>query len=193
MFVNARGGMGLEPDCPAASPSPLLRWSRPRPTGITRQSMPVVRQLLLRTSDREKRIGVDDGTRTRVPGGPPSPLLRWSRPRPTGITRQSMPVVRQLLLRTSDREKRIGVDDGTRTRVPGGLSLPATAMVSAATDRDHPTIDAGRPTTSLTYLRPRKANWGGRWDSNPRRPGSQPGALPTELRPPYASRTRILS
>ncbi len=27
-------------------------------------------------------------------------------------------------------------------------------------------------------------NWGGRWDSNPRRPGSQPGALPTELRPP---------
>ena len=26
--------------------------------------------------------------------------------------------------------------------------------------------------------------WGGRWDSNPRRPGPQPGALPTELRPP---------
>ena len=30
----------------------------------------------------------------------------------------------------------------------------------------------------------READWGGRWDSNPRRPGSQPGALPTELRPP---------
>ena len=29
--------------------------------------------------------------------------------------------------------------------------------------------------------------WGGRWDSNPRRPGSQPGALPTELRPPQYS------
>ena len=29
-----------------------------------------------------------------------------------------------------------------------------------------------------------RAMWGGRWDSNPRRPGSQPGALPTELRPP---------
>ena len=29
--------------------------------------------------------------------------------------------------------------------------------------------------------------WGGRWDSNPRRPGSQPGALPTELRPPLLS------
>jgi hypothetical protein len=27
-------------------------------------------------------------------------------------------------------------------------------------------------------------NWGGRWDSNPRRPESQSGALPTELRPP---------
>ena len=26
--------------------------------------------------------------------------------------------------------------------------------------------------------------WGERWDSNPRRPGSQPGALPAELRPP---------
>src|SRR5580658_2501530 len=26
--------------------------------------------------------------------------------------------------------------------------------------------------------------WGGRRDSNPRQPGSQPGALPTELRPP---------
>jgi hypothetical protein len=25
---------------------------------------------------------------------------------------------------------------------------------------------------------------GGRWDSNPRQPRSQPGALPTELRPP---------
>jgi hypothetical protein len=26
--------------------------------------------------------------------------------------------------------------------------------------------------------------WGERWDSNPRQPGSQPGALPTELRSP---------
>ena len=28
--------------------------------------------------------------------------------------------------------------------------------------------------------------WGGRWDSNPRRPDPQSGALPTELRPPSA-------
>ena len=27
--------------------------------------------------------------------------------------------------------------------------------------------------------------WGGRWDSNPRQPEPQSGALPTELRPPY--------
>ena len=27
--------------------------------------------------------------------------------------------------------------------------------------------------------------WGGRWGLNPRPPGSQPGALPTELRPPW--------
>ena len=30
----------------------------------------------------------------------------------------------------------------------------------------------------------RQVNWGGRWGLNPRPPGSQPGALPTELRPP---------
>ena len=29
--------------------------------------------------------------------------------------------------------------------------------------------------------------WGGRWDSNPRRPESQSGALPTELRPPSSN------
>jgi hypothetical protein len=33
--------------------------------------------------------------------------------------------------------------------------------------------------------------WGGRWDSNPRRPESQSGALPTELRPP-SSNHRLL-
>ena len=31
-----------------------------------------------------------------------------------------------------------------------------------------------------------KRNWGDRWDSNPRRPESQSGALPTELRSPYS-------
>ena len=34
-------------------------------------------------------------------------------------------------------------------------------------------------------------NWGGRWDSNPRRPESQSGALPTELRPPQLSHKYI--
>ena len=32
--------------------------------------------------------------------------------------------------------------------------------------------------------------WGGRWDSNPRRPEPQSGALPTELRPPWARHYR---
>ena len=27
--------------------------------------------------------------------------------------------------------------------------------------------------------------WGGWWDLNPRHPGPQPGALPTELHPPF--------
>ena len=29
--------------------------------------------------------------------------------------------------------------------------------------------------------------WGGRWDSNPRQPETQSGALPTELRPPHGA------
>ncbi len=33
----------------------------------------------------------------------------------------------------------------------------------------------------------RTKTWGGRWDSNPRRPESQSGALPTELRPPWSN------
>ena len=33
----------------------------------------------------------------------------------------------------------------------------------------------------------RKIFWGERWDSNPRPPGPQPGALPTELLPPRES------
>ncbi len=32
-----------------------------------------------------------------------------------------------------------------------------------------------------------RVEWGGRWDSNPRRPDPQSGALPTELRPPSLS------
>ncbi len=34
-------------------------------------------------------------------------------------------------------------------------------------------------------VRAQKGNWGDRWDSNPRRPESQSGALPTELRSPH--------
>ena len=33
--------------------------------------------------------------------------------------------------------------------------------------------------------------WGGRWDSNPRRPESQSGALPAELRPPSSRTTKL--
>jgi|HubBroStandDraft_2_1064218.scaffolds.fasta_scaffold387633_1 hypothetical protein len=33
-----------------------------------------------------------------------------------------------------------------------------------------------------------KGGWGERWDSNPRHPRPQPGALPTELRPPSEGR-----
>ena len=34
--------------------------------------------------------------------------------------------------------------------------------------------------------------WGGRWDSNPRQPEPQSGALPTELHPPYLVRPKGL-
>jgi hypothetical protein len=52
-----------------------------------------------------------------------------------------------------------------------------------ATDRNHnPGLypAASRPRYAHLYSK----KWGGRWDSNPRRPESQSGALPTELRPP---------
>ncbi len=42
---------------------------------------------------------------------------------------------------------------------------------------------------SCAPISTKQANWGGRWDSNPRRPGSQPGALPAELRPPLNLRS----
>lgn len=35
------------------------------------------------------------------------------------------------------------------------------------------------------FARPRHCSRGERWDSNPRPPGPQPGALPAELRPPW--------
>ncbi len=35
-----------------------------------------------------------------------------------------------------------------------------------------------------------RGSWGGRWDLNPRHPGPQPGALPTELRPPWPPQRR---
>ena len=38
----------------------------------------------------------------------------------------------------------------------------------------------------LGYI-PLSKKWGERWDSNPRQPESQSGALPTELRPPYGA------
>ena len=50
--------------------------------------------------------------------------------------------------------------------VAGGVEPPASPLSGARSDR-------------LSY-----ATWGGRRDSNPRQPGSQPGALPTELQPP---------
>ncbi len=49
---------------------------------------------------------------------------------------------------------------------------------------------ASRGARALRFRRPggRDAEgWGGRWDSNPRRPESQSGALPAELRPPSSS------
>jgi hypothetical protein len=63
---------------------------------------------------------------------------------------------------------------------PTCTRLPTLLLV---TDRDHiksiPVVVASRVSIQAATKK-----WGGRWDSNPRRPGSQPGALPTELRPP---------
>ena len=53
-----------------------------------------------------------------------------------------------------------------------------------------PARSASRGISGRTMRRHLAGNWGERWDSNPRHPRPQPGALPTELRPP--SRTRRL-
>jgi hypothetical protein len=42
-----------------------------------------------------------------------------------------------------------------------------------------------RPSPTSRALLTAATHWGGRWDLNPRHPGPQPGALPTELRPPW--------
>jgi hypothetical protein len=36
-----------------------------------------------------------------------------------------------------------------------------------------------------SFMQRRSVVWGEWWGSNPRHPGPQPGALPTELHPPY--------
>ncbi len=45
---------------------------------------------------------------------------------------------------------------------------------------------SGKTHRGIFRLMWRGAIWGERWDSNPRQPESQSGALPTELRPPWS-------
>ena len=47
--------------------------------------------------------------------------------------------------------------------------------------------EALEPKSSVSTNSTTSAKWGGRWDLNPRQPESQSGALPTELRPPFAN------
>ena len=84
----------------------------------------------------------------------------------------------------------------SRVRTHGGRSLNENASrVGGASVRGGPagvrTLDLGIKSPLLYQLSyrsiccyTRAKRWGGRRDSNPRPPGPQPSALPTELRPP---------
>ncbi len=88
-----------------------------------------------------------------------------------------------------------GLPQGTATRTPRsnrparssragsgpaavGLPLPSRSQIRTFSQSRRP----GR--NDRPGLLPWITHWGGRWDLNPRHPGPQPGALPTELRPP---------
>ena len=75
------------------------------------------------------------------------------------------------------------MDDGTRTPADQYADRPGLRQRRSVRPTGITSNNRSRSLRSTQDLTPR-GNWGGRWDSNPRRPGSQPGALPTELRPP---------
>ena len=72
------------------------------------------------------------------------------------------------------------------------LSLSLGYMVGAKGFEPSTSCSQSRCATRLRHApkkNPRRCGagklWGERWDLNPRPPGPQPGALPTELLPPY--------
>jgi hypothetical protein len=67
-----------------------------------------------------------------------------------------------------------------------------TAIATMRTPTESRAATSQKQQQGLEFPSPCCCSWrqGDRRDSNPRRPGPQPGALPTELRPPY--RTGIL-
>ena len=62
-------------------------------------------------------------------------------------------------------------------------------VASCALPAARATVATARPRHRGPAYHSREKRWGGRWGSNPRRPESQSGALPAELRPPLKPNT----
>ena len=77
-----------------------------------------------------------------------------------------------------------GLDsEGSAPHVPCNTAMAHSAPARNAEGIFMPAVDQ-EPRPKTIGEREALEKWGGRWDSNPRQPRSQPGALPTELRPP---------
>jgi hypothetical protein len=75
-------------------------------------------------------------------------------------------------------------DDDVGGSSPPGSAVVPVVVVCASVPESVPVGDSGRLWSRAKSLLCRDSLRGERRDSNPRPPGPQPGALPTELRPP---------
>ena len=139
---------------------PALR-EKPPPAGQDRGPLSLARQMT--TADRAPSIDKDE----REHAGRPVSSLPAGKGSPGG------PFLRTRHIPFRAHENKAGICPfGLPARAPGTAPLRGCQAVTSGRKRKTPLESGG---ISL---------WGERWDLNPRPPGPQPGALPTELLPP---------
>lgn len=139
---------------------PALR-EKPPPAGQDRGPLSLARQMT--TADRAPSIDKDEREHARRTW--PFP------PRRKRISRRPFPANEAYPFRA--HENKAGICPfGLPARAPGTAPLRVCQAITSGRKRKTPLESGG---ISL---------WGERWDLNPRPPGPQPGALPTELLPP---------